>query len=233
MGLNIFDKQLGNLKRVKCIVAVLTKQGFGYLVENSSLKRYIPFKEKLKLGKPKEQKTSASVRLRLVLEELGPTFVKFGQLLSTRQDIIPEDMIIELSKLQDKVPAFSYKQVRGQVEKELGKSINQVFSSFNKEPIASASIGQVHEARLKNGKRVAVKIQRINIEKTIDEDLDILTFFAEFLDEHVSNLRVYNLKGLVEEFKRTIKKELNYEIEANNISIFYQNLSHFLQISIR
>ena len=223
MVFDVFNKQLGNLKRVKQIVAVLTKQGFGYLIEGLDLKRYIPFKERLRLGKSKKQKKSASVRLRLVFEELGPTFVKFGQLLSTRPDIIPEELIVELIKLQDKVPSFSYEQVKKQIEKELGKPINQVFPYFNKKPIASASLGQVHEAKLKNKKSVAVKVQRVNIEKTIDEDLDILTFFAELLDKHISSFKIYNPKGLVEEFKRTIKKELNYEIEANNISRFYQN----------
>jgi len=223
MVFDVFNKQLGNLKRVKHIVAVLTKQGFGYLIEELNLKRYIPFKERLRLGKSEKQKKSASVRLRLVFEELGPTFVKFGQLLSTRPDIIPEELIVELVKLQDKVPSFSYEQVEKQIEKELGKPINQVFPHFNKVPIASASLGQVHEAKLKNGKRVAVKVQRVNIEKTIDEDLDILTFFADLSDKYISSFKIYNPKGLVEEFKRTIKKELNYEIEANNISRFYQN----------
>ncbi len=226
MVFNIFNKQIGNLKRVKQIIAVLTKQGFGYLIEELNLKRYIPFKERLRLGKSKSPKKSAPVRLRLALEELGPTFVKFGQLLSTRQDIIPEEFIIELSKLQDKVPSFSYEQVKKQIERELGKPINNIFPYFNKEPMASASIGQVHEAKLKNGKKVAVKVQRVNIEKTIDEDLDILTYSAELLDKYISSFRIYNPKGLVEEFKRTLKKELNYEIEANHISRFYQNFKN-------
>ena len=218
-----FDKKLENLKRVKYIVSILTKQGFGYFIERLNLKRYIPFKERIKLGKEKKEKKSAPVRLRLALEELGPTFVKFGQLLSTRPDIIPEDFIKELSKLQDNVPPFSYRQVEEQIKKELGKPINEIFLYFDKKPIASASIGQVHEAKLKNGKKVAVKVQRPDIEKTINEDLDILTFFADIVDKHMPKFKIYNPKGLVEEFKKTIKKELNYRIEANNICRFYQN----------
>jgi len=223
MVFDVFNKQCNNLKRMKQIVAVLIKQGFDYFIKELNLKCYIPFKERIKLGRTKEEKKSAPVRLRLALEELGPTFVKFGQLLSTRPDIIPKDFIEELNKLQDNVPPLSYKEVEEQIKKELGKPINKIFLYFNKKPIASASIGQVHEAKLKNGKKVAVKVQRPNIEKIIDKDLEILTFFAEIIDKHMPKLKIYNPKGLVEEFKRTIKKELNYEIEANNISRFYQN----------
>ncbi|MCK4650099.1 AarF/ABC1/UbiB kinase family protein [Candidatus Pacearchaeota archaeon] len=221
----VFNKFNGltDIKRLKRIISVLTGQGFGYFIEELDLKHYIPFSERTKLKKAKREKKSAPLRLRLAFEELGPTFVKFGQLMSTRPDLLPEEFITELSKLQDKVPSFSHRQVKEQIEKELGKPINHIFSYFSKDPIASASIGQVHKAKLKNGKKVAVKIQRPNIEKTIDEDLDILTFFANLIDKYIPSLEIYNPKGLVEEFEKTIKKELNYEIEGNNILRFHQN----------
>lgn len=175
----------------------------------------------------KEQllKQSEAERLRLALEELGPTFIKFGQILSTRHDLVPEEYIRELSKLQDRVPPFSYQEAKEMIEKEFGKSLDEIFMSFDPEPIAAASIGQVHHARLHEGDEVAVKVMRPGVEELIETDLFILMGFAKFTEKHIKESKFYNPLGFMDEFSRVLKQEIYYIHEAQNADKFYSNFA--------
>lgn len=207
---------LRNLSRASEIVAVLVKHGWG---------RYV---ERLRLpGLPRRHPPEAAAaglsdaqRLRLALEELGPTFVKFGQLLSVRQDLFPEDVIAELQKLQDAVPPFPPAQARRIVEEELGRPLAELFAAFDDAPLAAASIAQAHSATLADGTQVVVKVQRPDIERVIHADLEILLACARLLHEFVPESRSYDPVGLVEEFADSIVKELDFRLEGNNSERF-------------
>ena len=162
----------------------------------------------------------------MAMEELGPTFIKFGQLLSTRPGILPEDYLLELRRLQDNVQPFSGNLARKVIEKELNLPLDSLFESFDETPLAAASIGQVHKAVLPGGKKVVVKVQRPNIIKTIEQDLGILEEIAGLLDKYTTAGRLYNFTGIVSEFKRITLRELNYHREARNAERLYSNFLH-------
>ena len=146
-------KEVRDLNRFKQILAVLFEEGFDFLLEKIGLKHEVPITKVLKKKLVKQEITKPEVRLRRTLERLGPTFIKFGQLLSVRPDLIPKDYAKELEKLQDKTQQIPFEDVREVVQKEFGKNISELFLNFEKEPIASASISQVHKATMKNGER--------------------------------------------------------------------------------
>ena len=158
-------KEVRDINRFREILTVLFEEGFDFLIEKIKLKHKIPLTKRVKQRLESKKKQSIEKRLRLTLERLGPTFIKLGQVLSVRPDLIPKSYIKELEKLQDEVPSFSYDIVKEQIKKEFGKDINEIFPHFEKKPIASASISQVHKAVLKDGNIVAVKIQRPDVGK--------------------------------------------------------------------
>jgi ubiquinone biosynthesis protein len=160
-----------------------------------------------------------------MLDELGPTFVKFGQLLSTRPDVVPPDIVAELRSLQDDVRPFPFAQVRGVVEAELGLTLEQAFLRFDEQPIAAASIGQVHRATLPNGAEVAVKVQRPNAPRQIESDLALLYQAARMIKERVRALDFIDAHELVDEFARFIRQELDYKLEARNADTFRRNFA--------
>ncbi len=162
-------------------------------------------------------------RFRVVLEELGPSFIKLGQLASTRPDLVPPQACAEFEKLQDTVPAFPISQVRRIIETELANPLEILFKEFNETPIASASISQVHRGVLPDGTVVAVKVQRPGIRATIEVDLEIMFHLAELTEKHFKELGTLDPIGIVREFSRTIKKELDFDIEADNIERFARN----------
>jgi len=162
------------------------------------------------------EKMTRAERVRLALEELGPTFVKMGQVLSTRPDLIPVEWIEELSKLQDNVPPFPFEQVKEIIEEEFGCPLGERFASFDETPIAAASIGQVHRARLISGEEVAVKVQRPGIRPVIETDIEILTHLAGLMERHIEEMTIYRPTRIVEEFARTIEREMDYTVEASN-----------------
>ena len=219
------------LKRYKEIGEVLVKYGFGFLVEKLYDKGLVPSRI-LKRRSGIAEKISPGKRIRLALEELGPTFIKLGQILSTRTDIIPESITEELSMLQDQAPEFSFSIVQELFEKEIGISIQEAFDDFEERPIAAASIGQVHQARLKDGSAVVVKIQRPNIESTIKRDMSILKTIAKILDEHFAEQIPFQMIDIVEEFSYTMMRELNYMIEARNTEKFRENFKDDLHVVI-
>jgi len=163
------------------------------------------------------------LRLRLALEELGPTFIKFGQILSTRHDLVPKEYIEELEKLQDNVPPFEFSEAKNVIEREFEEKIEDIFRTFNPEQIAAASIGQVYRATLYQGEEVAVKVMRPGIETIIETDIAILMGMARFAEKHLRESKFYNPVGFVDEFSRIIRHEIDYTHEAQNAERFYSN----------
>ena len=225
-------KEVRDINRLREILTVLFEEGFDYFIRKIKLKHKIPLTKRVKARIEKKKTLSLEKRLRLTLERLGPTFIKFGQVLSIRPDLIPKTYIQELEILQDKVPEFSYKIVEQQIKKELGKDIKEIFLKFEKKPIASASISQVHKATLKDGKIVAVKIQRPDVKKIMDSDIEIMFYVAKLLEKHIPKIRKYNPVKIIEEFAKWTEKELEFKKEALNAKRFLRNFSRDKDIKI-
>ena len=208
-----------NIKRYKEILHVLIKYGFSFAVEKLNMEQVI---YKIPITKTNEDLKYMSIgeRIRKVFEELGPTYIKLGQILSTRSDIFDQDVIDELSKLRDNVEEFSTDIAKEIFTAETGLEIEDVFKEFNNKPIAAASIGQVYEAKLYSGKDVIIKIQRPNIEQTIKSDLEILQSGASILNDIAKNNET-NFENILEEFKIQLLRELDYNFEAINAIKFY------------
>lgn len=171
------------------------------------------------------QDQPAPVRLRQSFEQLGPTFVKLGQLLASRPDLVPADFVEEFRKLHDQVPAVPFNQIQQVLVHHFGQDVDAVFSEIDERPIGAASIAQVYKARLKDETPVVVKVQRPGVESLIRDDLDVLRLLADLLDRYVPEARVLNPKGVVEEFSRSLEMETDFVIEANNIRRFQQNFA--------
>ena len=198
-----------NLARLREIGEVAARHGFGYLVHRGRRQE----------DELQDSPLTRGRRLRETLDELGPTFVKFGQLLSTRPDVVPPDVIRELRTLQDAASPFDASIARAVIERELGLTVEQVFEYFDDVPVASASIGQVHRARLPEGREVVVKVQRPDAEEKIRSDIQLLYQLARILKERVRRLQFIDTVGLVDEFARTVRRELDYRIEARNAEV--------------
>ncbi len=215
------------VNRYREIIAVFTKQGFGLLLKRLGFPN--PLKKKprdLDDGiLPDNTEASTGKRLRLALEELGPAFIKLGQILSIRQDILPLDITEELKKLQDSVHPFPFSEVKALIETEFKDKLENIYKEFDEEPVAAASISQVHRAKLFSGKQIAVKVQRPGIEKLIGLDLDILHDIARFVDHHTKYGEFYDFGGMVADFENMIKNELDFTKEGENADIFMRNFS--------
>lgn len=224
--MNLLDKQYVYVRRYRQIVDVMIKHGFGYLVDRFGLRPFRSFREKLFGPKPLKEQIlilSEALRLRLALEELGPTFIKFGQILSTRHDLLPKEYITELEKLQDNVPPFEFSEAKKVIEREFEEKIEDIFRTFDQEQIAAASIGQVYSATLYQGEKVAVKVMRPGIETIIETDIAILLSMARFAEKHIKESKFFNPVGFVDEFSRIIRHEIDYTHEAQNAERFYLN----------
>jgi ubiquinone biosynthesis protein len=211
-----------NLGRLSEIAQVAVRHGFGYWFETHRLADLFP-----RRGSREELEGSSQrgQHLREMLDELGPTFVKFGQLLSTRPDVLPPDIISELRGLQDDVRPFPFEQVEQVIEEDLSLSLDKLFLEFDERPVAAASIGQVHRATLPNGKRVAVKVQRPGAPRQIEADLALLYQAARIAKERVRALDFIDARQLVDEFARSIRHELDYRLEARNADAFHRNFA--------
>ncbi|HON23399.1 MAG TPA: AarF/UbiB family protein [Syntrophales bacterium] len=211
-----------NINRYRQILTVLFKYGFDGIIDRLNLGRYIEMGARLLSRKRQEELDNLNnyERIRMVCEELGPTFVKMGQVLSTRPDLIPIEMVEELSKLQDDVQPFPFAEAKTIIEEELQAPLEEIFSTFDETPIAAASIAQVHRAALITGEDVAVKIQRPGISKTIGQDIGILFQLAGLLEHYIEELRLYRPSRIVDEFARTIRKEINFHLEASHAERF-------------
>ncbi len=218
-----FD-QSPNLKRLHEIIKVLSDYQFGYIIEKTKLKTKIPFKgHSYKYESIEELDSTLPTRIRLSLQELGTTFIKLGQMLSTRPDLVGDEIAAELTKLQDNVNPVDLEIIKSTLENELNDSTEDLFLKFKEEPIGSASIGQVHQAILKNGDKVAIKIQKPGVEEIVHKDITIMRFLAKRIDEYMPQFRIYNLPRIVDEFERSILKEIDYNQEAINIIRFDHN----------
>jgi len=220
--IGIIGRAYRHLNRYRHILTVLFKYGFGDLVDILKIEQYLEIGLQMISRKRREQveKLSRAERVRMVMEELGPTFIKLGQILSTRPDLIPVEFIQELSKLQDNVPSFPYPEARQIIESELGGPLEDIFQHFEDTPLAAASIGQVHRAQLKDGEEVVVKVQRPGIRKTIEVDLEIMLHLASLMERHLEELQVHRPVRIVQEFARTLEKEIDYTIETSHIERF-------------
>lgn len=221
------------LNRLKTIILTLIKYGFDDLVARLELPEKLL--KMVSSSKPGEYSTESTWRrLRYVLEDLGPTFVKLGQVLSLRTDLIPHDLADELKGLQKEVPPEEFKTVKEFIEYELGASLTEVFSEFEEKPIAAASLAQVHRARarfkedgsLPSATQIAVKVQRPDIDSTIRYDLELLRLLAEEVHKHVEDLHVYNVPELVQELSEMMQKELDFTCEARNLRAARRNARH-------
>ena len=212
-------------ERYRQIAEVLTKHGLGFLVGVTGLSRWIPFHQGVLGHERRDQPYTTPEHLRLALEELGPTFIKLGQLLSTRSDIVPASYLRELAKLQDAAPAVPLPTIYTLIEQELGAPPGEVFASFESVPLACASIGQAHLATLHDGSQVVVKVRRPDINAIIETDLGILQSLANRASRRWRAAANYNLPGLVSEFAVSIRRELDYLTEGRNAERFASNFA--------
>ncbi len=200
--------QVQDLARVQRIAGVLARNGFGHVFELMGLGDHLP------TAAPDAQTAPYARRLRQALIELGPTYVKLGQVLSVRPDILPKDVLSEFQALQDRVDPLPYEAVRDAVEVELGRPLEEVFSEFGEEPLGAASMAQVHRARLVDGTDVAVKLQRPGIGAVIESDLHILYSLAALLEGRFSLPGMYTPSAIIAEFEAAITRELDFHQEA-------------------
>ena len=215
-----------HLKRYKDIALLLMKYGRADLVKRAGLDEAI---ESL------DDDTSAPAKIDELasdVEKLGPTFIKLAQLLSTRSDLLPQAYIEALTRLQDNVAPFPFTEVEQIVNTELGVRVSKAFSVFESQPMAAASLGQVHRAALRDGREVVVKVQRPQIRDRMSEDLQVLGEIATFLDSHTEAGRKYEFTSLLEEFRKSLLQELDYRLEARNLATFADNLRDFNRIVV-
>jgi predicted unusual protein kinase regulating ubiquinone biosynthesis (AarF/ABC1/UbiB family) len=215
-----------HLKRYREIAGLLWKYGRSDLVRQMGVDDLFEARVETKVNGPPPEDLADD------LEAMGPTFVKIGQLLSSRSDLVPEVYLKPLSRLQDSVKPFSFDEVEHIILSELGARVSKAFSEFDPKPIAAASLGQVHFAALRDGRQVIVKVQRPEIRKQIAEDFETLTQIAEFLDAHTEFGRRYRFLTVLDEFRMTIQQELNYEREAQNLIALGENLAEFEKIRV-
>ena len=215
--IGIVSRTYRHINRYRQILAILFKYGFGDLVDRLNVGQYLEIGMQMISRKRREQMDSLTreERIRMALEDLGPTFVKLGQILSTRPDLVPVSLIHELSKLQDEVPPFPASQAKSIIESELSMTVAEIFERFESVTYAAASIGQVHRARLRTGEEVIVKVQRPDITRMIEVDLEILLHLATLVERHVEDWEIYRPTRIVEEFARVIEKEIDYTVEAS------------------
>ena len=210
-----------NVQRMRQVLQVLFTHGFGHVLDRAGVGRLAKFgRERLFGPNPDLANRRWEVRIRLAMESLGPTFVKLGQMLATRPDLVPMSLIHELRRLQDNVPPIAFAEVRRVVQEELGGPLEQVYSQFDEAPIAAASIGQVHKATLLDGQEVVVKVQRPGLDDTIRTDLELLMFLAAQIEDQVPDMRQFRPVAAVEQFSRSLKLETDFFNELRNIERF-------------
>ncbi|GCL70639.1 2-polyprenylphenol 6-hydroxylase [Paenibacillus naphthalenovorans] len=212
----MIGKRMRHISRYRDIAIALIRHGFGIVVEEIGFAQFLSLPQRMFFEPKKKDPKSVGERIRLVLQEMGPTFVKLGQIASTRPDLLPEEIIRELEKLQDRVPPFSFQEVRGIIQEELADEPDNIFQHFEDTPLAAASIGQVHQAVLRSGEKVAVKVQRPNIASVIETDLEILQDLAALAEHRLEWAARYQIRIMVDEFSKSLRAELDYTMESRN-----------------
>ncbi len=216
---------LRHLGRVRQIMGVLVSHGFGDIIERLGFRRYVEWGQRRLLGRPPETSLTTPQRIRLTFEELGPTFIKFGQVLSTRPDLLPADLINELAKLQEHVPTFEPAEATRIVEEELGRPVEELYAGFERQPLAAGSLAQVHRAVHHDGTLLAVKIRRPRAVSDVERDLALMAEAAP-LAASIPQLAIFDPVGLVNHFTRTIRRELNFRREARTQQEFHKLFQH-------
>jgi ubiquinone biosynthesis protein len=222
----MIGKRMRHMSRYRDIAVALLRHGFEMVVEEIGFSQFLSLPQRMRVDKKEKNGKTIGERIRLVLEELGPTFVKLGQLASTRPDLIPEHIIRELEKLQDQVPPFSFADVRRIIEEELGEKLDNIFHSFEEAPLAAASIGQVHRAVLHSGEKVAVKIQRPYIAAIIETDLEILQDLTLLAERRLEWAAQYRIRDILDELSKSLRLELDYTVEARNAEKFFKQFQN-------
>lgn len=226
IGLFQIRRTYKNLGRFRDIVNVFLKHGLGQIIEGLELQQFAPIRwwyKPLHKRLEREEAVNLPERLRIALEELGPTFIKFGQLLSTRPDIVPREYVKAFDSLLDQVPPFSSQQARQIIEAELRAPLSELVAKFDDAPLAAASIAQVHRAMLWSGEEVVFKVRRPGIQEVVNRDMDILRQLANLIERYVPDLSFLNAVALVEEFEQAIQEEMDFLREAENASRFRAN----------
>lgn len=225
-GYRTGESLIRDANRLRQIVTVLARHGFGALLQELHLDERWALKKILEIAAPAPDDLALERRVVLAIHELGPTFVKLGQILSTRGDLLPAELIAELETLQDDVPAMPAEMVREIVRTELGRDVDELFDAFEDQPIASASIAQVHGARLRDAEvEVVLKVQRSGLRETIEADLEIMRYLAGALERNFPEAEVYAPLGIVTQFERAIRKEMDFHNERENIARFRENFA--------
>lgn len=233
MSLTKIPSTYRGMKRLKQIASVFIRHGFYNIISIINIPGISKTVFKWENGGNSDiNSLSTAQRIRMAFEELGPTFIKLGQMLSLEPDIIPADFVKEFKKLQDKVPSFPYEEVREIIEEEFDEKPEKIFRFLDIKPIAAASVSQVHYGNLLSGKKVAVKVQRPDIERTIQEDIKILRKIARIMEKKINNMELLNPVAIVDEFENFITKELDFTNEAANIERFANNFKDDPKICI-
>jgi ubiquinone biosynthesis protein len=222
------NRNIRSIRRYRTILGILIKYGFGHVVEQLNIDYYLELGRRIvTLGTaPKEiERLTQPERLRLAMEELGPTFIKLGQVLSTRPDLIPREYADEFNKLQDKVPGLPFSAIGKQIEDELGVPVAEHFAHLDPRPLAAASIAQVHRGRLHSGDDVVVKVRRPGVANLVETDLDILMGLAYLIENHLPTGALYDPMGIVKEFRRVIRREMDFSREGLTIDRFAANFA--------
>lgn len=212
----MIGKRIRHINRYRDIAAALIRHGFGYIVEDMDIFHMLSLPARWLRETEQAGKKTVGERIRHVIQDLGPTFIKLGQIASTRADVFPEELIAELEKLQDQIAAFPFHDVKEIMESELSMRLDEIFSTLEEVPLAAASIGQVHFGVLKTGERVAVKIQRPAIAETIKTDLEILQNLAALAENRFEWAKRYQIRKMIEEFGKSLLDELDFTIEGKN-----------------
>jgi ubiquinone biosynthesis protein len=223
-----------DLGRLREITGVLARHGFGEALGRMGLSSIAP---SVKEGDVEKKTVAWPVRVRLVIQDLGPSFIKLGQIASTRADVLPPELIVELKKLQDDVPAVAFPEIKKAIEESLGRTLDELFVKFDEKPLATASIGQVHRARLRKEldepedgaepeeREVVVKVQRPGVKEVVERDLELLHILAQIADRSLEEAKIYDPVGLVSQFERSILAEMDFGIEAQNGERFRRNFA--------
>ena len=227
---SIVGVAMRDLARLRSVAFIVARHGFGPLLMKTPLGKRL-------FDKPPEgdaalRETSAPVRFAKLLAALGPTYIKFGQILSMRKDIFAPEWIEALEKLQDDAPRLPFTAIREQVETSLGGTLEDLYGSFEQEPLATASIAQTHRARTKDGDEVVVKVQRPGIEATMRSDLDLLYLCAQVLEASIDEMQLVGVVSVVEEFEKGLLRELNFNQELSNLLEFQRNLDPERKVTV-
>ncbi len=219
------DKTYKNIRRFQQILGVIIKYGFGDILDRLKIESSIERGKQILRIAPKEaapEVLTTPMRIRMAMEELGPTFIKLGQILSTRPDLVPADYVQEFQRLQDQVPGFSFETVKEILSDAWGQNPSEVLRSLDQEPLAAASISQVHRATLADGTEVIVKVRRPGIERVVKADIDILFYLAHQLERHFPDFGIANPVEVVREFEKTLLREMDFTYERNHLTRFYE-----------